>query len=288
MKLSKTKEDLIIVIGSFIYAASVNLFAVPAGIYSGGIVGTAQLIRTLIINTTGFNPNYDFAGIINFCLNIPLFLLAYKSLSKRFTYTTLLSIIIQTITMTLVKVPSSPFVEDVIAQLVVAGVTTGVGCGFVLLMKSSSGGMDILGMWMGQKRMGISVGAISVFYNAALYALCAFLFNFQTAIYSLIYVFIFGVAMDKVHYQNIDVQVMVFTKHPDEIKEIIVKEYVRGITYWSGKGAYTNEDTEVFITICSKYEVPKMRKMIREHDPKAFVITTENINVKGNVEKRLV
>lgn len=288
MKLSKTKEDLIIVIGSFIYAASVNLFAVPAGIYSGGIVGTAQLIRTIIINTTGFNPNYDFAGIINFCLNIPLFLLAYKSLSKRFTYTTLLSIIVQTITMTLVKVPSTPFVEDVIAQLVVAGVTTGVGCGFVLLMKSSSGGMDILGMWMGQKRMGISVGTIAVFYNAVLYALCAFLFNFQTAIYSLIYVFIFGVAMDKVHYQNIDVQVMVFTKHPDEIKEIIVKEYVRGITYWSGKGAYTNEDTEVFITICSKYEVPKMRKMIREHDPKAFVITTENINVKGNVEKRLV
>lgn len=288
MKLSKTKEDFIIVIGSFIYAASVNLFAVPAGIYSGGIVGTAQLIRTIIINTTGFNPNYDFAGIINFCLNIPLFLLAYKSLSKRFTYTTLLSIIVQTITMTLVKVPSTPFVEDVIAQLVVAGVTTGVGCGFVLLMKSSSGGMDILGMWMGQKRMGISVGTIAVFYNAVLYALCAFLFNFQTAIYSLIYVFIFGVAMDKVHYQNIDVQVMVFTKHPDEIKEIIVKEYVRGITYWSGKGAYTNEDTEVFITICSKYEVPKMRKMIREHDPHAFVITTENINVKGNVEKRLV
>ncbi|MBS5002857.1 YitT family protein, partial [Holdemania filiformis] len=107
------------------------------------------------------------------------------------------------------------------------------------------------------------------------------------AIYSIIYAAVYSFVLDKVHLQNIEMSLMIFTKNP-EIKSRILKDFVRGVTYWKGLGAYTQTETEVLVTIVSKDEVNDLRRMITQMDPKAFIIVNEGLQITGNFIKRLV
>ena len=80
---------------------------------------------------------------------------------------------------------------------------------------------------------------------------------------------------------------MIFT-HVPEVKEMIMHEYARGVTCWDGKGAYTNHQTEVLVTIVAKSEVSSVQKEIRKLDPNAFVIAHTRVSVSGGYQKRLV
>lgn len=79
---------------------------------------------------------------------------------------------------------------------------------------------------------------------------------------------------------------MVFTKNP-KVKEEIMNKIVRGVTYWEGYGAYTKTDIEVFVTACSKLESIRIKKLIHELDPQAFIIMNST-KITGGFEKRLV
>lgn len=271
--------------GSLLFAAAVNLFIAPLNLFNGGIVGTAQLIRSFL-NAQGFAPGFDIAGIINLFLNLPLFFLAYKGLSKRFFVGTLCSVGLQAIFFSLIPIPQVPILDDVFASCVIGGILSGAGVGLVLQTKACAGGTDILGVYAAIKWKS-SVGQLQLYYNMILYAICAAAFDLSTAVYSIIYCVIMSFTVDKVHLQNIEVSLMIFTKKP-EIKELIMKKYVRGVTYWKGMGAYTNTETEVLMTIVSKYEIDSITKEIKQMDPNAFIVVNEQLKVDGSFEKRLV
>ena len=91
--------------------------------------------------------------------------------------------------------------------------------------------------------------------------------------------------MDKIHTQNIIVKAMVITKH-QEVKQKVLTELGRGVTSWQGMGVYTNEETDVFITILSKYEVSMLKQCVLALDPNAFIILSEGNEIVGNYEKR--
>ena len=86
MKIFNSKNDFLktiyICIGTFIFALGINIFVVPTGLYSGGFLGTAQILRTVIEKITGIDFAFDISGIISFSLNIPLLLLVYKTVGK--------------------------------------------------------------------------------------------------------------------------------------------------------------------------------------------------------------
>lgn len=82
-----------VVVGSVLFAFAVNMFIVPLNLFNGGVVGIAQLIRTMLVETLHLDIKFDIAGIINSLLNLPLFLMAYKSLSKHFFLLTLTSVV---------------------------------------------------------------------------------------------------------------------------------------------------------------------------------------------------
>ena len=81
MKVS-LKRYGIIILGAFLFCLGINLFMVPVGLYNGGVVGLSQIIRSVLGNYITLPSNVDISGIINFIINIPLFLLAYRSISK--------------------------------------------------------------------------------------------------------------------------------------------------------------------------------------------------------------
>lgn len=135
----------IIILGAFLFCLGINLFIVPVGLYNGGVVGLSQIIRTLIGNYVTLPNNFDISGIINFIFNIPLFLLAYKSISKKFFIRTFVSIIFQTIFFTAIKIPNVAIIPDKLTACIIGGIIAGVGVGITLKASGSGGGIDILG-----------------------------------------------------------------------------------------------------------------------------------------------
>ncbi len=277
-----------ILLGALLFSIGLNLFIVPLGLYSGGLMGIAQIIRTLLQDYfhLAIPSGIDIAGIINFLMNIPLFILAYRSISRKFFARTLFWVIIQTFFMTVIVIPKEPFINDILAACLIGGICCGVGVGLALRSSGSSGGIDILGVYFSLKYPSISVGKLGIFINILVFTICAYLFSLPIAIYSIIYTVCLAMAMDKVHYQNINMTAMIFTKNPN-LQRVIMEEMRRGVTYWKGAGAYTNEDTNILVTVISKYEITHLKKIIQEIDAKAFVILNEGIGISGNFEKRL-
>ena len=200
---------------------------------------------------------------------------------------TILSVALQTIIFTYIIAPTAPILDDKLACIVIAGLLGGVGCGLILTNSASAGGLDLLGLYLSHKSKKISVGIFNVIYNIILYTLMAILFDVSTALYSIIYIVVFSVTIDRWHYQNIEVELMIFT-HVPEVKQMIMHEYARGVTCWDGKGAYTNNHTEVLVTIVAKSEVSSVQREIRKLDPNAFVIAHTRVSVSGGYQKRLV
>ena len=279
------KEYLIIAAGSIIFAAANNLFIVPSGVYAGGIVGTAQIIRTVLNDYLNISFSFDIAGIIHMCLNVPLLVMAYFILNSSFVKKTVFSVAIQTVAFS--AIPVYPVVSDNLAAIIIGSIVAGYGVGLILIQKATAGGNDVTSMLLMKHNPNLSVGKFNLLYNVFVYIFCAILFNLETSIYSILHATLFSVVVDRLHLQNIEVSLMIFTRN-DNIKNMIINDMHRGVTYWKGQGAYTNNETEVLVTIVSKYEVPKIRREILKMDPKAFIIVSSQLNVDGNVEKRLI
>ena len=284
---SKIYNICMIILGSALFAASINLFVVPVNLYNGGIVGFSQIVRTIIVQHFHLDPGFDIAGLINFGINLPLFILAYRSLSKNFLFGTLLSLVTQTICFSLIPIPAVPILPDVLASLIIGGIIGAVGVGITLINGASGGGTDILGVFLALRHKWFSVGKMQLLFNAIVYTLCVLLFDVSIAIYSIIYAAIYSFVLDKVHLQNIEMSMMIFTRNT-EVKNRIIHEFVRGVTYWEGMGAYTQTGTEVLVTIVSKDEVSALKRMITQMDPHAFIIVNEGLQITGNFTKRLI
>ena len=238
------------VCGGVLFAAGVNLFITPLDLYNGGFMGIAQLIRTLL--TSVFHLSFgqtDIAGIVYFLINLPLLYLAWQKMGKGFFARTVFTVIVQTAALTLIPIPERSIIDDRLTSCIIGGLIAGFGSGLV-------------------------------------YGVCLLMFDLEIVIYSLIYGVIYAMACDRIHIQNINMSVMIFTKKLG-ISKAIMEETGRGVTNWDGAGAYTNETSYILFVMISKYEVNQIRRIVQNIDPNAFMIFTEGCSVEGNFEKRL-
>ena len=275
------------VCGGVLFAAGVNLFITPLDLYNGGFMGIAQLIRTLL--TSVFHLSFgqtDIAGIVYFLINLPLLYLAWQKMGKGFFARTVFTVIVQTAALTLIPIPERSIIDDRLTSYIIGGLIAGFGSGLVLRGGSSGGGQDILGLYFTKKFRNFSVGKMSNIINIFVYGVCLLMFDLEIVIYSLIYGVIYAMACDRIHIQNINMSVMIFTKKLG-ISKAIMEETGRGVTNWDGAGAYTNETSYILFVMISKYEVNQIRRIVQNIDPNAFMIFTEGCSVEGNFEKRL-
>lgn len=281
-------SSLWIILGNIIYAFSINVIIVPIGLYNGGFMGIAQLIKTFMNFIPWFNvpSTVDVTGIIYFILNAPLFIYAYKVIGKGFMYRSLVSIALSSICLTFMPILKTPIFEDYLSACVVGGIIGGIGSGMVLRGGGSGGGQDVIGVCLSKTHPNVSVGNISIATNIFIYGVCLFLFNIQIAIYSFIYSSIRSVAIDKLHTQNINIRAIIITKYRNIDKDI-ANELHRGVTFWHGTGAYTGDHVNVIITAITKYEVDHLKYVVQKIDPKAFIILSENEHIVGNFKKFL-
>lgn len=281
------KRSLACIAGAAVYAAGINLFVVPAGLYAGGIMGISQVIRTLLTEYLHLNfGTLDIAGLIYYVINIPIFIIAFTRLGKIFFVKTLITVTAMSAFLSAIQ--PTKIVEDNMAACVVGGILAGAGLGMVLRLGSSGGGMDVIGVILAKWKRDFSVGKVNLLMNLALYGTCLFLFDEAVVVYSIIYAAASALAMDRMHTQNINVEVNVITKvNTTELEKEVFDELGRGITKWAALGAYTNDQTHILYITLSKYEVNHLKNIIRKYDENAFIVVNEGVTVVGHYMRKL-
>ena len=274
--------------GCVLLAAAINLFVVPQGLYSGGLYGLCQVIRTLVVSNMGLKTPFDLAGILYLLVNIPMLWLAWRTMGRGFVMRLTLGTVVNSIALAVIPSPMTPIIADKLTSCLVGGILAGFSSGLILTCGFSTGGLDILGLYLSKKGKGFTVGRFSITFNTALYTLCAVLFDLGTAIYSAIYVVFQALFLDRLHQQNISVQMIIFTKEdPERLNQTILEKLDRSFTLWEGRGGYSHEQVHVLCVCLNKYELASVQMALHEIDPHAFYVVQEGVRVGGNFGRHL-
>ncbi|MFR5600994.1 MAG: YitT family protein [Lachnospiraceae bacterium] len=276
------------IFGVVCFASAYRLFIFPAGLYSGGFTGIAQLLKLFITEIMGIAEpaGIDMTGVIFWCINIPLFLLGYRSIGKRFLIRTVIAVFIQSVLMAVIPAPGEPLLDDMLLNCIIGGVLSGFGVGITLRAGGSGGGTDIVGMYCAKRYPGFGVGKLSVMINLCIYLIAAMRYDLEVAAYSMVFSIASGIMVDRVHYQNIQVSAFIVTKNKT-LGEKINQVLYRGVTSWNGWGEYSHQEEIIHMVVVNKYELQALKRLLRKEDPDAFVQVFSPDLVMGNFEKRL-
>lgn len=279
-------EDVVkVIIGSVMFAYAINVFIVPNNLYTGGVLGIAQLIRSIIIDVLKFNITYDFSGILYYIINVPLFFIAFKYISKQFFIRTVFAVTLQSFLLSII--PTEPLLNDMIVNIMVGGILGGAGIGIVLSSGASTGGSDIIGLAIAKIHNNFSVGKLGMILNGIIYVIAGIMYGVEIMIYSIIYSVCESLMIDKMHEQNICSTAFIFCKkNPKKINNFIKEDLGRDFTYWDAKGGYDDSRTYIIYTALTKYELLRLERYMKTYDDHAFMVKSEGVGIKGEFEKK--
>lgn len=279
----------ILVIASVIYAIGMNEFIVPAGLYTGGILGLSQLLRSFLVgHIDALKGTRDISGLIFYIVNVPFLVIAHKLMGKLYFFKTILVITLQSVLLVLIPVSQKGLVSDPFASGMIGSVMCGAMMGLTLRQGACDGGMDLIGVLVVHQKQGASVGNANLYLNIVVFALMAFTHPLQTVIYSLVGTWLMSYSLDHFFTQNINVEFHVVMQSDAEgLEKLIQKELRRTVTEWQAVGTYSGNDEKILYIIVDKYEAPRLRRLIREYDPAAFVVENQGVKINGFFEKHL-
>lgn len=279
MILFHVKKFIIVIIGAFIFAFSMNYFLIPAGVYSSGFSGLSQLLSRLF--SEYFNIHIS-VGIWLLLLNIPVTILGWRKVGKTFTLYSFISVIFSSLFLNLI--PIKELSDDILLNAVFGGVIGAVGAGMTLRFGASTGGMDIIAVYLSRVVEG-SVGRFTLILNSFIIISAGFLFGWEKSLYTLVGLFSSSKVIDILHTQAQKLTAMIVTKNSKDLKQEILTRLTRGATVVPAHGAYSDEGRDMLITVISRYELFELRKIIKEVDPKAFTNIVKTDSVIGLFRK---
>lgn len=270
------KRALFIIIGASIMAVGLEIFLVPNNVIDGGIVGISIILSHL--STWKL-------GVFIFLLNIPFFFIGYKQIGKTFALSTLFGITVLSIATSLLH-PVPAFTEDILLAAIFGGVALGVGVGIVIRYGGSLDGTETLAI-LANKKLPFSVGEIIMFFNIFILGSAGFVFGWNRAMYSLLAYFVAFKTIDIV-IEGLDESksAWIISDRSREIGEAILARLGRGVTYLNGEGAYTGDDKKVIFCVITRLEEAKLKSIVEDLDPSAFLAVANIAEVRGGRFKK--
>lgn len=263
----------VIILGMMISCIGINGFLRPAHLLSGGVPGASIAINYL----TGIN-----VGLLTFMLNVPIFILGFIFLEKKFCIDSLVNMIIFSILLGMTQdIGSYIHVRDLLLQGVYGGLLAGAGAGLVFKTKSSLGGTDIIAAILKFKK-NIEIKNTGLAINVLIVSVGGALFGVELALYTLMSMYMNATAMSLVKdAMNSQKSVMVISKESELISQEIMKDLVRGVTFLEAQGAYTKEKKKIIYCIVATNEIPRIKEIALKYDRKAFISVNDVTEVKG-------
>ncbi|WP_438349764.1 YitT family protein [Paenibacillus sp. FA6] len=270
----KCWNAFVIILGAAIIACGFNLFLIPHQLLSGGVSGLSLLISYFS----------DFSvSTMYLLINIPMLILGWFKLGKKFISLSILSVIATT--WFIAVIPVQTIATDILLASVFGGVLVGIGAGVSFRIGGSSGGFDIIGSLITRYR-DFPVGTILVGMNALVILAAGYLNdNWNIALASMASIYITGKVLDLIHISHIKVTVYIITNQTEELLSKLL-EIPRGVTKIKTEGAYSHEPRDMLMTVTTRYELAELKSIIKKADPQAFVNIVDTVGVMGSFRRR--
>ena len=262
-----------------INAFGVTVFLAPVRLYDSGISGTAILLSQLTPLPL---------SVFLLLLNVPLFLFGLKKQGVVFTVYSLFAVTVYawgswmiTDVLPIDVAMASPLAgEDLLLCALFGGVISGIGSGLTIRSGGAIDGMDVLAVTFA-KGLNITVGTFVMIYNVALYVLCGVVLgSWVLPLYSIV-TYAAGLKTIDFIAEGIDRSkaVMIVTDHPEEINAALLEAFSCGTTRIAAVGGYSNSEKTLIYFVVNRFQISRVRSMVRGLDPKAFVTITDVADV---------
>lgn len=275
-KLEVLRRVLFITLGAVLVSVALEIFLVPNHIIDGGIVGISIMASHLSSLPL---------GLFLFLLNLPFLFLGYKQIGKTFALSTLYGVSVMSVGTFLLH-PVPPLTVEPFLASIFGGVILGIGVGMVIRFGGSLDGTEIIAILF-NKRLPFSVGETVMFFNLFILGSAGFVFGWDRAMYSLIAYYI-AFKMIDITIEGFDESkaVWIISDEAKEIGEAIMSRLGRGVTYLHGEGGFTGGSKRVIFCVITRLEEAKMKSIVHELDPVAFLAVGNIHDVKGGRFKK--
>lgn len=269
------RDIILLLVGSFIYGLGTHAFIVPANIAPGGASGLALMTNYL----------FDLpVGIMTLALNVPLLIMAWFYLSRRFAVTTAIASTIGSLMLDFLIAPFFPsYVGDRLLCSLFGGIIVGIGMALIFMTGTTTGGTDILGYLLQKKKPHMSIGRALMIVDGFVLAVSIFVFgNIEAALFGLISLYAQTKVIDSLIYGgDVGSMATIVTSNPDDIAAKVIYELDRTATLIPAKGAFSRQDISVLVCTVRKSQFSKLKKIVYEADVNAFVMVTDTTEVFG-------
>ena len=262
-----------VVIGSALYSLGMNLFYTPAKLLAGGVAGFAQLL------------NYEFGlpvSLMVVLINIPMFLLGWKLVNRKFI---LYSAVGMAIFTGFIQLFSGLHLEfsSPLTSVMMGGVLTGLGVGLIYRSGASVGGTDIISKIL-HKYFSVNMATSGLVINAVIVFMSAFIYGIDQAVLTICAMFI----SSQVNSYVIDGwdhrrAILIVSDKKEELPKALMEKLKRGVTIVDAEGAYTGREHYLMYCVISKHQLGQLKSVVKQVDPNAFftIITVNGVYGKG-------
>lgn len=272
------KKFLIISVFSFIYAVAVALLLDPNELAPGGVTGISILLNYVTPIPT---------GTWVFLLNIPLLLIAWKKFGLSFLLWTMYSLSIISVSTNVLGILPA-LTTDPLAATLSGAVLSGVSLGFIIRMRATTGGMDIVIRLLRRKYPHMKTGSLYLILDSIIIFAAMFIFkSIEKGIYAGIAVFVTSYIMDLVLYGKDEASLFfIVSNYANEVSNCLMKKLHVGVTILHGEGAYEKKEKKILLCATRKTQAPKLEQIVKEIDPSAFLIKTSANEIYGEGYKK--
>lgn len=259
--------------GCLVICIGFNIFLIPATLLAGGMSGISLIIYYL----TEIPVGAQF-----FALNLPILFLAYRFFGRQYTLDTIIGTALFSVLIDLTR-PFLPMhlVADPLLNAIFGGVLAGIGFGMVFKVNANTGGFDVLGAVV-KKYYSVDIGTAIFAFNLVILLASAFIFQVETALYSLIAVYVMAELTNRIAVGfNREKSVLVISPYTMEMGEAILSEVHRGVTFFEGRGGLARDRKDVLFAVVSLTQLSKVKAIVYRLDPQAFMIVSHTSEVSG-------
>lgn len=287
LKKFRIKNLIMLTLAGIINAFGITVFLTPVKLYDSGISGTSMLLDQI-------TPEYLSLSIFLLILNIPLFLFGLKKQGKLFTIYAIYTVAIYSLFAWLitnilpidVSIASPLAGKDLLLCALFGGVISGIGSGLAIRFGGAMDGIEVMAVIFA-KKLGITVGAFVMVYNVILYIICGFVLkSWILPLYSIV---TYAGALKTVDFivEGLDRAkcAIIITEKPDDICTALGETFGSGTTHLEAKGGFSNRDKSMIYFVVNRYQVIKMRDLVHEIDPLAYITISEVADVFSNNHK---
>ena len=275
------QEYMFILIGVVIAGFALKGFLVPNNFFDGGVTGMSLLLHEL------YHINL---GLLIILLNLPLIIASYFTVSKNFAFKTFVAVVL--LGLCLISLPYPMITSDKLLISIFGGFFLGLGVGFTMRGGSALDGIEILALYT-WKKTSFTVTEIILALNIFIFGIAAFKFGMETALYSVLTYFTASKTIDFV-IEGIEAYtgVTIISGKSEVIKYQLVNKLGRGITVYKGERGFlpgkfeVSADCDIIFTVISRLELRKLKNLVYEVDPNAFVFANTIKEASGGVIKR--